>query len=147
MLSSLTTLAPDASYEALRAEFRDPARAVPPAPEGASPTAGDRATPADLARLLADLHAGALLGPPHTALALSILEDCQTNGRIPALLPLGTRVQHKTGTLRGRTNDVGIVHAPSGPFVLVLMNEGEDDERRASATFARAARWLFDHFG
>jgi hypothetical protein len=30
--------------------------------------------------------------------------------------------------------------------VLVLMNEGEADERRASQVLARAARWVYDAF-
>ena len=146
MLASLTTLGGEADYAAMRAAFRDPDRPSPADPEGASPERGDRATPADLARLLVDLHAGRLLSPAGTELARAILEDCQTNTRIPAELPKGVRVGHKTGTLAGRTNDVGLVHAPSGPFVLVLMNEGEADERRASQVLARAARWVYDAF-
>lgn len=146
MLASQAGLGPDAAYAEVRARFRDPDRQLPEDPDGASPTRGDRATPADLARLLADLHAGRLLSPASTALALEVLEACQTNARIPADLPTGTRVAHKTGTLRGRANDVGVVHAPGGPFVLVLMNEGEVDERRASLVLARAARWVYDAF-
>jgi beta-lactamase class A len=146
MLASLTTLGAEADYPAMRAAFRDPDRPAPADPEGASPERGDRATPADLARLLVDLHADRLLSPAGTELARAILEDCQTNARIPAELPKGVRVGHKTGTLAGRTNDVGVVHAPSGPFVLVLMNEGEADERRASQVLARAARWVYDAF-
>ena len=143
-LASLTTLGVDADYAAMRAAFRDPDRPAPPEPEGASPERGDRATPDDLARLLVDLHAGRLLSPAGTELACAILEDCQTNTRIPADLPKGVRVGHKSGTLTGRANDVGVVHAPSGSFVLVLMNEGEADERRASQVLARAARWVYD---
>lgn len=146
MLASQAGVADDAPYATVRAIFRDPDRPVPDDPDGASPERGDRATPADLARLLADVHAGRLLSPASTALALEILEACQTNARIPADLPQGTRVAHKTGTLRGRANDVGIVHAPGGPFVLVLMNEGEVEERHASRVLARAARWVFDAF-
>jgi beta-lactamase class A len=146
MLASLTTLGVDADYAAMRAAFRDPDRPAPADPEGASPERGDRATPADVARLLVDAHAGRLLSPAATELARAILEDCQTNTRIPADLPKGVRVGHKTGTLPGRANDVGVVHAPSGPFVLVLMNEGEADERRASQVLARGARWVYDAF-
>lgn len=146
MLASLTTLGDDADYAAMRTAFRDPDRPTPADPEGASAEHGDRATPADLARLLVDLHEGRLLAPASTALACTILEDCQTNARIPADLPRGVRVGHKTGTLPGRTNDVGVVHAPSGPFVLVLMNEGETDERCASQVLARAARWVYEAF-
>lgn len=146
MLASQAGLGADAGYAAMRAAFRDPDREPAADPDGASPVRGDRATPADLARLLVDLHAGRLLSRASTTLALEVLEACQTNARIPADLPNGTRVAHKTGTLRGRTNDAGVVHGPSGPFVLILMNEGEIDERRASLTLARAARWVFDAF-
>ena len=146
MLASQAGVDPHTSYAEVRALFRDPDRPVPEDPDGASPERGDRATPADLARLLTDLHAGGLLSPASTALALEILEACQTNARIPADLPPGTRVAHKTGTLRGCANDVGIVDAPGGPFVLVLMNEGEVEERRASQVLARAARWIYDAF-
>jgi beta-lactamase class A len=144
MLASFTTLGSDAPYADVRAQFKLPDREMPADPEGGSAERGDRASAGDLGRLLADLHAGRLLAPDTTALALEILEDCQTNSRIPADLPRGTRVAHKTGSLKGRSNDAGIVHAPGGPFVLVLMNEGEEDERRASQVLARAARWVFD---
>lgn len=146
MLASFTTLGSDAAYADVRAQFRLPDRAMPADPEGSSTQRGDRASPRDMARLLADLHAGRLLAADTTALALEILEDCQTNSRIPADLPPGTRVAHKTGSLKERANDVGIVHAPRGPFVLVLMHEGEPDERRASQVLARAARWVHDAF-
>jgi len=146
MLASMTTLGLDAGYAEVAAQFRLPEREIPPDPDGSSPERGDRAAPADLAALLADLHAGRLLAPTTTALALEILGACQTNSRIPADLPRGIRVAHKTGSLNERANDAGIVHGPAGPFVLVLMNEGEPDERRASLTLARAARWVFDHF-
>jgi beta-lactamase class A len=144
MLASFTTLGSDAAYAEVRAQFRMPDRETPSDPDGGSPERGDRASPSDLARLLVDLHAGRLLTATTTSLALQILEDCQSTSRIPADLPRGTRVAHKTGSLRGRSNDVGIVHAPSGPFVLALMNEGEEDERRAGLVLARAARWVFD---
>ncbi len=146
MLASMTTLGPDATYDAVRAAFRDPARPRPTDPDGSSPERGDRATPADLARMLVDLYHGRLLAPATTAFATSVLEDCQTNARIPAELPEGTRVGHKTGSLSSRANDVGVVHAPSGPFVLALMSEGEADERRASRVLASAARWVYDAF-
>jgi beta-lactamase class A len=144
MLASFTNLGSDATYAEMRAQFQLPDREMPADPEGGSAERGDRASAGDLARLLADLHAGRLLTADTTALALEILADCQTNSRIPADLPRGTRVAHKTGSLKGRANDAGIVYAPSGPFVLVLMNEGEEDARRAGLTLARAARWVFD---
>ena len=131
-------------YAALRARFADATRARPDDPDGASPTRGDRATPLDVARMLLDLHRGRLLGEPWRVLALTILSDCQTNARIPARLPEGTRVAHKTGTLRGRTNDAGIVQTPTGPVVVTLFQEGERDERLASAALAEVALAVYE---
>lgn len=133
-----------ALYAALRARFADVAAPRPDDPDGASPERGDRATPLDVARMLHDLHRGRLLGEPWRSLALTVLADCQTNARIPARLPEGTRVAHKTGTLRGRTNDAGIVETPAGPVVLVLLQEGERDERAASAALAEAALAVYE---
>jgi beta-lactamase class A len=144
MLRSCAAAAPGAAYQEMRARFRDPTWERPVDPDGASSERGDRASPRDVARMLVDLHEGRVLGGPWRALALEILEDCQTNGRIPARLPEGTRVGHKTGTLRARTNDAGIVHTPSGPWVLVLFQEGERDERRASEALAEVARAVYD---
>ena len=144
MLRSCAGLDDRAGYAAMRARFADAASARPSDPDGASPTRGDRATPLDVARMLVDLHAGRVLGEPWRTLALTILGDCQTNGRIPARLPEGTRVAHKTGTLRGRTNDVGIVTTPSGPVVLALFQEGEPSERSASAVLADVALAVYE---
>lgn len=131
-------------YAAMRARFADPSGARPDDPDGASPERGDRATPLDMARMLLDLHRGRLLGEPWRALALTILTDCQTNARIPARLPEGTRVAHKTGTLRSRTNDAGIIETPAGPVVLALFQEGERDERVASAALAEVASVVYE---
>jgi len=132
------------AYAAMRARFADPSGARPADPDGASPERGDRATPLDTARMLLDLHRGRLLGEPWRALALTILTDCQTNARIPARLPEGTRVAHKTGTLRSRTNDAGIIETPAGPVVLALFQEGEPDERVASAALAEVASAVYE---
>jgi len=144
MLRSCAGLGDHADYAAMRARLKAAGSARPSDPDGASPTRGDRATPLDVARMLVDLHAGRVLGGPWRALALTILGDCQTNGRIPARLPEGTRVAHKTGTLRSRTNDVGIVATPAGPVVLALFQEGESSERRASAALADVALAVYE---
>ena len=144
MLRSCASAGAGSTYDEMRTSFRDPHRQRPADPDGASNERGDRASPHDVARMLVDLLEGRLLEGSWRDLALQILEDCQTNGRIPARLPEGTRVGHKTGTLHARTNDAGIVHTPSGPWVLVLFQEGERDERRASAALADVARAVYD---
>jgi hypothetical protein len=45
----------------------------------------------------------------------------QINDRLPAALPEGVVVAHKTGNLPGLTHDAGIIFTPSGPRVVVAM--------------------------
>lgn len=146
MLGSYLPDGPNTPYEQVRAYFKDPNRVAPTDAAGGDPARGDAATPRDLAAMLTALVNGELLSPASTDLAVRILKDCQTNSRIPARLPKGTEVGHKTGTLNQRTNDAGVVFAPSGAFSLVLMNHGEDDEAKASATLAQAALLIYERF-
>ena len=55
---------------------------------------------------------------------LKIMKACQTNTRIPKLLPLGTPVAHKTGTLDKLMVDGGIVYTPKGDYILCLFYNG-----------------------
>ena len=50
------------------------------------------------------------------------MERCRTGaGRLQGLLPEGTVVAHKTGTVGGTLNDVGIVTLPDGRRVVVAV--------------------------
>ena len=56
------------------------------------------------------------------------LERQEINDRIPAQLPEGTIVAHKTGNLAGVVHDAGIVFTPLGARVLVAMTWDTDDD-------------------
>jgi beta-lactamase class A len=58
------------------------------------------------------------------------LEGHKINDRIPASLPKGTVVAHKTGNLAGVTHDAGIVYAtPEQPLVVVVLTWEVEDAR------------------
>jgi beta-lactamase class A len=146
MLLSVTTLGPDASFDELEALFAQPEREYPDNPQGSSGDRGDRATPADIGRLLMDLYNGQLLSPALREVAFKILEGCRYSDRIPARLPKGTVVGHKTGTLRSVTNDAGIVFSSRIPYVVVLFNAGEADTVKASQQLAAVSEIIFRYF-
>lgn len=52
---------------------------------------------------------------------LARLERQQINNRLPADLPDGVVIAHKTGNLVGAVHDAGIIFTPSGPRVVVAM--------------------------
>src|SRR3989449_7097702 len=60
-----------------------------------------------------------LISPAASDRMLARLERQQINNRLPAQLPAGVVVAHKTGNLVGATHDAGIIYTKSGPRVVV----------------------------
>jgi beta-lactamase class A len=68
--------------------------------------------------------------------------------RIPALLPEGTRVVHKTGTISGSTNDTGIVFLPGGGRVIltIFTKDAKAPAADRERMIAEIARFAYDYF-
>ncbi len=99
------------------------------------------ATARDLATLLLALAEGAAASPAATAEMLRILAAQEFNDGIPAGLPPGTRVAHKTGEITGTWHDAALVYPPAGrPFALVVLSRGIPDRARGVALQADLAR-------
>jgi beta-lactamase class A len=73
---------------------------------------------------------------------IEILERQTFNECIPAGLPPGTRVAHKTGEITKIHNDAAIVFAPK-PFVLVILVRGIADQKASAALMADITRQLY----
>jgi beta-lactamase class A len=73
----------------------------------------------------------------------AILRRQTVNDRIPAGLPPGVPVAHKTGEITRIRHDAAIVYAPR-PFVLVVLIRGLVDARKASALAAQITRAVYD---
>lgn len=107
--------------------------------------ARDSATPMAMVELLRRIDSGKVLKPGSRAYLLSTMSRCNTGkNRMRALLPPGTRVEHKTGTLSGLTSDVGFITLPDGRRIAVaLFARGGTDRPN---TLAQAARAIYDGF-
>ncbi len=68
-----------------------------------------------------------------------VLARQQFRGGIPAGLPAGTRVAHKTGWITRIRHDAGIVYAPE-PYVLVVLTRGIEDSKAADVVIADISR-------
>ena len=79
------------------------------------------ATPRAVGTLLSMLAKRQLISAAASDRMLARLERQQINDRLPAELPEGVVVAHKTGNLPGLTHDAGIIFTPSGPRVVVAM--------------------------
>ena len=73
---------------------------------------------------------------------IAILERQTFHDRIPAGLPPGIRVAHKTGEITNICHDAGIVFA-TRPFVLVVLVRGIADSKQSSALIADITRLLY----
>lgn len=80
-------------------------------------------TAADMARLLEAIASGRIVGPAASAEMLALLRAQRVNDRIPAGLPRGVAVAHKTGNWERACHDAGIVFAPAGAYILVVLSE------------------------
>ena len=74
---------------------------------------------------------------------IEILERQKFNEGIPAGLPAGTRVAHKTGEITKIHHDAAIVFAPR-PFVLVILVRGIADTKESAALMAEITRRLYE---
>jgi beta-lactamase class A len=107
-------------------------------------------TPDGMADLLVKIHRKELHKADTAELLLDIMRRCRTGeARLKGVLPANTVVAHKTGTIGGTTNDVGILTLPDNAghvaiAVFVKSSEKEVPAReRVIAEIARAAHDFF----
>lgn len=110
----------------------------------------DTATPRAMTALLARLCRREILKDSTTALLLDIMRRSTIGaGRIKGMLRPDVEVAHKTGTIGGTTNDVGIMTLPDDAghvAVAILVKESELDVERRDRAIAHIARALYDYF-
>jgi beta-lactamase class A len=113
--------------------------------------ARDTATPVDMARLLVRIQKRELHKPATAELLVDILKRCQTGeARLKGILPEGTVVAHKTGSMgTAIANDVGIIALPGGASHVALAVYLKASDKPAAATertIAEIARAAHDFF-
>ncbi|MEO7276684.1 MAG: serine hydrolase [Sphingomicrobium sp.] len=105
----------------------------------------DSSTPVAMVDLLRRLYKGDLIKPHSRNYLLGLMARCETGkNRMKWLLPNGTPVEHKTGTLTGLADDVGFISMPDGHRVAVAIFTRGGSGR--PQTIAEAARVIYDGF-
>ncbi|MFI5095612.1 MAG: serine hydrolase [Candidatus Acidiferrum sp.] len=95
-----------------------------------------------LFQLLDAIARGAAVDQDSSRQMIEILERQKFNEGIPAGLPPGIRVAHKTGEITKIHHDAAIVFAPK-PFVLVILVRGIADIKVSAALMADITRLLY----
>ena len=92
-----------------------------------------------LAALLQKLAAGTAVSAKADAEMIAVLKRQKFNDAIPAGVPAGTAVAHKTGTITRIHHDAGIVYGPR-PYVLVILVRGIQEQKVSAALMASISR-------
>jgi beta-lactamase class A len=105
----------------------------------------DSSTPKGMIELLKDIYKAQIISPRSRDYLLGVMAKCATGkNRMKWLLPAGTPVEHKTGTLNGLADDVGFISMPDGHRIAVaIFARGGSNRPRA---IAEAARTIYDGF-
>ncbi|QDV06381.1 Beta-lactamase 1 precursor [Planctomycetes bacterium Poly30] len=99
------------------------------------------ATASDLRELLTAIAEGVAVSPEHSDAMLETLAAQEFSELIPAGLPEGIRVAHKTGSITGILHDAAIV-MPEGvpPYVLVILTRDFADSKDAADAIREVTR-------
>jgi beta-lactamase class A len=95
-----------------------------------------------LLTLLERIANGKAIDPTSDAKMVEILKRQKFNEGIPAGVPRGIAVAHKTGNITRINHDAAIVYAPR-PYVLVVLVRGIEDEKKSAALIAEISRALY----
>jgi beta-lactamase class A len=110
----------------------------------------DMATPDDMTKLLLRIWKRDVLTSQSARVLLDMMDRCQTGkSRIKGLLPQGTDVAHKTGSLGGVANDIGFITLPGDAghvAVSVFTKASNKPEEASEKAIAEIARTIYDYF-
>lgn len=103
-------------------------------------------TARDLAVLLEAIETGRAASRSSCDRMRDIMLEQEFNTEIPAGLPAGTKVAHKTGWITGVLHDAAIVYPPGRrPYVLVVLTRGITDRDQARRLIADISRLVYAH--
>jgi beta-lactamase class A len=100
------------------------------------------ATAQDMALLLEAIARGQAVNAEASQEMVGLMSLEQLNDRLPALLPAGTHVAHKTANWSDATHDVGIVYSPAATYVVVVLS----DKAYGSKPIAELSRLVYEYY-
>lgn len=137
-----------AMFERLNRNISDAERAAAARRYASDPR--DTSSPDAMAALLIRLHRREVLSVPNVERVLRIMTETPTGpARLKGLLPAGTIVAHKTGSMGGTTNDVGLITLPDGAghlAIAVFVKGSAKEQPERERAIAEIARTIYDYF-
>ena len=102
-------------------------------------------------RLFEKAHKGEVVSAKMCQEMLGHMKKCDDALKLKRLLPRGTVVAHKTGSVDKIKTDAGIIYTPGGPVaVCVLTADNEDqrweDDNAAHVLIGKVGKEVYDYF-
>jgi beta-lactamase class A len=98
-----------------------------------------------LVRILVMLAEGKAFSPALSRRMMDILHGQEFNQGIPARLPKGARVAHKTGEISTVAHDAGVIYLPKRkPYALVILTEWDPAGSGRSRTIAAISHTIYE---
>jgi beta-lactamase class A len=104
-----------------------------------------KTTARDIALYFEKLYSNQLVSPRASDRMVEILKRQRLNDRIPKYLPKTVQVAHKTGELDQFKHDAGIVYAPFGDYIIVVLSESVSPAGAAERT-AQLSKSVYEYF-
>ena len=96
----------------------------------------------DCGRLLRAICRGGISGSNEI---IGLMKQQERTGRIPAGVPSGIVTAHKTGELTDVENDVAIIYADAGTYILCVMMSGLSDTYAARGTITQVSSQVYQY--
>ena len=121
------------------------------APERSNKYGLGSTTAAEMVKLLGLLQSNQLVSESASKHMLAHMIACDDRLKTPRLLPPGTVVAHKTGSVSASRCDAAIITGPAGPFAVCVMTDKIKDHRwsddnAADLLCSKIAKEAYDYF-
>ena len=105
------------------------------------------ASAGELADLLVAIERRRVVSADACEKMLAIMRKQQFDSKIPRLLPEGTPVANKTGSISTASHDIGVIYAPAGPLALAVLTRDTGDAAVAEGGIRHIARLVYQNWG
>jgi beta-lactamase class A len=140
----------DDVIKGFRKERRENPEAFEQASVNFSQVIKDQSSPKAMNRLLELIFKKEILDEESCDTIISVMLKCQTGERrLKGDLPGYVRIAHKTGTIGGTVNNVGIIYLPDDlghVAITVFTKDTEEETQEIEDIIAQISRFVYDYF-
>jgi len=101
----------------------------------------------DCAKLLESIYNNKCISPDLDKEMMNLMLAQKRNTKLPALIPKGIKIAHKTGELGQTENDVGIVFGPKTDYIICVMSNELKNTEEARIRISQISKITYEFLG